>query len=245
MVALEAAISGTQPKMITVVHCETPSGTLNPLEELGRLKEKYEVPLLYVDAVSSVGGTPVLTDEWKIDLCLGGSQKAFSVPPAVAFLTVSEGAWEIAEKVNYFGYDALLPFRTAVERFYFPYTPNWHGLAGLYAATALLLDEGIDQVFARHAAVAETCRRGLEAAGLRLYPAPGAIPAPTVSAAYVPEGITWEELDRRFRQYGLVVGGSYGPLAGKIFRLGHMGSQADMELLGEALDVIREVIKKI
>ncbi|HEX2998560.1 MAG TPA: aminotransferase class V-fold PLP-dependent enzyme, partial [Anaerolineales bacterium] len=90
--AIETAIADFRPKMITVIHCETPSGTLNPLKRLGELKAQYDVPLLYVDAVSSAGGAPILTDEWHIDLALGGAQKVVSAPAAMSFLTVSEKA---------------------------------------------------------------------------------------------------------------------------------------------------------
>ncbi len=242
---IEQAIVNFHPKMITAVHCETPSGTLNPLDGLGMLKQKYDVPLLYVDAVASAGGTPVLTDEWGIDLCLGASQKALSAPPLAAFVSISPRAWEIAAEINYPGYDALLPFRTAQKNFYFPYTPNWHGLAALDAAAQLLLDEGLEQVFARHNQVAETCRGRILELGLRLFPAPGAVPAPTVTAVYIPDGIGWEEFDQRLRERGLVVGGSYGPLTGKVFRIGHMGSQADLDLVNQALDVIESVMREV
>lgn len=242
---IEKAIAEFRPKMITVVHCETPSGTLNPLARLGQLKAQYGVPLLYVDAVASAGGVEVLTDEWQIDLCLGGSQKVLSAPAMAAFLTVSPAAWEIVEEVNYAGYDALKPWRTAQRDFYFPYTPNWHGVAGLHAAAKLLLEEGLEKSFARHAKAAARCRERIRAMGLRLYPAPDAVPSPTVTAVYVPDGVTWSELDRRFRQHGLAVGGSYGPLAGRVFRIGHMGTQADMDLLERALDVIEKVVAEI
>ncbi len=242
---IERAIAEFQPKMITAVHCETPSGTLNPLAPLGRRKARCGVPLLYVDAVASAGGAELLTDEWQIDFCLGGSQKVLSAPAMAAFLTVSPTAWEIIDQVNYTGYDALKPWRTAQRDFYFPYTPNWQGVAGLHAAAQLLLDEGLHNSFARHAKVAARCRERITAMGLQLYPAAGSAPSPTVTAVYVPQGIPWTELDRRFRQHGLAVGGSYGPLAGKVFRIGHMGSQADMELLERALDVIETVIRGI
>jgi aspartate aminotransferase-like enzyme len=240
---IEKAIVDFEPKMITAVHCETPSGTLNPMTELGLLKEKHGVPLLYVDAVASAGGTPVLTDEWRVDLMLGGTQKAISVPPSMSIIAVSQGAWEIAEQVDYQGYDALKPFRSAVENAYFPYTPYWQGLAALHAGTQMLLDEGLERVFVRHATVAETCRRRITAMGLELFPAPDAIPAPTVTAVKVPEQIEWAELDSRFRQSGLVVGGNYGPLAGKVFRLGHMGTQANPVLVKQALDIIASAIE--
>ncbi|GAP10954.1 serine-pyruvate aminotransferase [Bellilinea caldifistulae] len=240
--AIERLIKTFRPKMITAVHCETPSGTLNPLEKIGLLKQQYEVPLFYVDAVASLGGTPVKTDEWAIDLCLGGSQKVFSAPPLAAFVTVSEAAWKIIKQVGYVGYDALLPFWDAQEKFYFPYTPNWHGVAAVHQALRLILDEGLAEVFKRHEMVADYCRKELQEMGLRLFPAENAVPSPTVTAVHIPEKFSWEELDRRFREMGLVVGGSYGPLAGKIFRLGHMGSQANMTLMEEALRVIDKVV---
>lgn len=241
---IEQAIIDFKPKMITVVHCETPSGTLNPLEELGRLKARYGVPLLYVDAVSSIGGAPVLADAWQIDLCLGGSQKCLSVPPSMSFIAVSAAAWEIIEQVNYPGYEALKPFRNAQAEGAFPYTPNWHGVAALKAGTRLILAEGLETCFARHHRAAEFCRASLIDLGFTLYPAPGSIPSPTVTAVNVPPEIPWEQFDQKLRSRGLVVGGNYGPLAGKVFRLGHMGAQADMALLEQALTVLKEVKPK-
>jgi aspartate aminotransferase-like enzyme len=241
---IEQAIVEFRPKMITAVHCETPSGTLNPIDRLGQLKHKHNVPLLYVDAVASAGGTPVLADDWHVDLMLGGSQKALSVPPSMSIVCISEQAWEIIDRVNYPGYDALKPFRTAVADAYFPYTPYWQGLAALNVGAELLLKEGLENSFARHASVAAACRQGLVEIGLKLFPAPDAVPAPTVTAVAVPEGIPWPEFDRRLRQNGLVVGGSYGPLAGKVFRVGHMGSQARPELVERALTIIRAACKE-
>jgi len=239
--AVEEAVKEFKPKMITAVHCETPSGTLNPLADVGRIKKEHGVALFYVDAVASMGGTPVLTDQWNIDLCLGASQKCLSSLPDVAFVAVSEAAWEVIHQVDYTGYDALKPFRTARKDMYFPYTPNWHAMAGLNAAVELILNEGLKNCFARHKKVAEYCRNRLKDMGLSLFPAPDAVPSPTVTAVRVPEGISWPEFDAKLRERGLVVGGSYGPLAGKVFRLGHMGAQADMELMKRALEVIESV----
>jgi aspartate aminotransferase-like enzyme len=239
---VETAIGEFNPKMITVVHCETPSGTLNPLEELGRLKREYQVPLLYADVVASLGGAPVLIDEWSIDLALGGAQKCLSAPPGLAFVAVSQAAWEIIDQVDYAGYDALKPFRTAQQEFYFPYTPYWHGVAALHAASEIILDEGLENGFERHDRVAAFCRERLAEMGLSLFPAPDAVPSPTVTAVEVLEGFSWPQLDALFREGGLVVGGSYGPLSGKVFRLGHMGTQADQALVEQALEVIRRVV---
>jgi len=240
---IKSEAAAFKPKMITAVHCETPSGTLNPLEGLGRIKKELGVPLLYVDAVSSIGGTPVLTDEWNIDLCLGGSQKCLSSLPDMAFLSVSDAAWDIIDKIDYNGYDALKPFRTAQARHYFPCTPNWHGVAGLNAGAELILSEGLAAGFKRHDEVARFCRRQLAEMGLTIYPAADAVPAPTVTAVYVPQGITWPEFDARLRKQGLVVAGSYGPLADKVFRLGHMGTQADENLVDQALKAIQKALQ--
>lgn len=241
---VEKAIREFRPKMITVVQNETPSGTMNPIGPIGELKTKYEVPLLCVDAVSGIGGSVVKTDEWQVDLCLGGSQKCLSAPANMCFLSVSPAAWEIIEEVNYVGYDALLPFRDAAKKRYFPYTPYWQGTAQLYTACKLLLEEGLPKAIARHEKVAVYCRKRCEEIGLCLYPASDALLSPTVTAVKVPSGMSWKKLDKAFREKGLVVGGNYGCLANKVFRIGHMGVQANQELVKKAMEVIEEVVRK-
>ena len=233
-----------KPKMITVVHCETPSGTLNPVQKIGELKQKYEIPLLVVDSVASVGGAELLTDDWHIDMALGGGQKCLSATAGISFTTVSQQAWEIIHQVNYAGYDELAPYQQAQENFFFPYTPNWHGIAALHAGAKHIVEEGLKNVFHRHLQVAEYTRSRLVAMGLTLYPVPDAIQSPTVTAINVPDFISWPDLDRALRKHGMVVGGNYGQLAGKVFRLGHMGSQADMKLMKKALDILEDVIRK-
>ncbi len=239
---VEAAIKAFKPKMITAVHCETPSGTLNPLTELGHLKKDLQVPLFYVDAVSSVGGAPVLVDQNQIDLCLGGSQKCLSAPPSTCFLSVSDTAWDIIEQVNYAGYDALKPFRFAQKKKFFPYTPDWYGIAALNTGAEAILNEGLSQCFERHETVADFCRRELIRMDLTLFPSATAIPSPTVTAVNLPSGRKWSEFDSSLRQHGLVVGGSLGPMENQVFRIGHMGSQANMELVQKALRIIEKVL---
>lgn len=238
---VEEAIAEHQPKMVTAVHCETPSGTLNPVHQVGELVEAYRVPLFYVDAVASAAGTPVLVDEWHIDLCLLGTQKALSAFPDLAAVAVSERAWEIIAQVDYAGYDALLPYHDAIEKGWFPYTPAWASLAALHAACQLVLDEGLEAVHARHARAAARCRERSRAMGLSFYPAAEAC-APTVTALQIPEHLTWDGLNRALRQHGMVVAGSLGPLAGKVFRIGHMGTQADATLVDRGMDVLAQVL---
>ena len=237
------AVRTHRPVLMTAVHCETPSGTLNPLAELGRLKHEMGVPFLVIDAVASAGGTPVEADAWYADCVLGGSQKCLSCPPDMSFMSVSDAAWERIREVGYVGYDAVKPFDGAVDDVMrHPYTPNWWGVAALDAALTVLEQEGLEQVFARHDAVARQCRAGLAEIGIPLWTSPDAVNSPTVTAARIPSGWSWPEWRDALAAEGLVVGGSLGPLSGKVFRLGHMGTQADAGRMAAALTVMQKVL---
>ena len=242
---VDAAVQRLKPVLLTAVHCETPSGTLNPLEALGKLKKDRGVPLFVVDAVASLGGVPVQAGAWNVDILLGGTQKCFACPADLAILAISDAAWERIAEVNHQGYDALLPFHGAAQDpMRFPYTPNWPGVAALYASTQAMLAEGMVHVFARHEAVAAQCRHGLATLNIPLWTAPDAVNSPTVTAARVPAGYSWPEWRDQLRRYGLVAGGSLGPMDGKVFRLGHMGTQADPTRMSAALTVMEEVLRK-
>ena len=231
-----------RPRLLTAVHCETPSGTLAELAPLGAISAEVGA-LFYVDFVSSGGGVEIRVDDWHIDLGLLGSQKVLSLPPDLAMVTVSERAWEAVKGVGYVGYDALAPWRTGVGDRHLPYTHNWRAMTALYLGTKRLLEESLPAVFKRHGEVAALCRERLRAMGVELFPKSEAICAPTVTAAKIPPGWTWPDLDRGLRARGMVVGGSYGPLAGKVFRIGHMGSQADGGLVGRGMDVLATVLE--
>jgi aspartate aminotransferase-like enzyme len=239
---VERAVREFSPRMITLVHCETPSGTLNPVREIGEIKARLGVPLLCVDTISGVGGVPVEADAWHVDLALGATQKCLSTPASLAFLSVSEAAWARAREVGYAGYDALLPFANALASGAFPYTPYWQGLAQLRRACALVEAEGMEACFERHRAVAAYCRERLTGMGVQLFPVAGATCSPTVTAALVPDTTTWARLDAGTRARGVVFGNNFGPLEDKVFRVGHMGSQAEREMVRQALDVLEEVL---
>ena len=243
LIQIETAISETKPVAIIMVHCETPSGTLNPLAEVGALKKKYIVPLFMVDCVSSMGGAPIHADQCHIDICMGGSQKCFACPADLSILSVSDFAWQRIHTVNYVGYDSLLPFKEVKKNAsHFPYTPLWPSIAALHKATSNLSEEGLDTVFGRHQQVSAACIAGLQNLGIRLFPLPNAISSPTVTAAYIPEGFTSEKWRSHLYSAGLVVGGSLGPMKETVFRMGHMGPQADMPRLEKALAVIRQTL---
>jgi len=230
-----------QPKLVTAVHCETPSGTLTPLAELGGICREVDA-LFYVDFVASGGGVPVEVDDCAIDLGLLGSQKVLSLLPTLSMVTVSPRAWETVAEIGYVGYDALAPWRDGPANRYLPYTHNWHGLASLRVANRMLLDEGSANVYARHAAVAAYCRQRLAEMGVAIYPSRAEIASPTVTAARIPDGWDWPRLDAALRARGMAVGGNYGPLAGKVFRIGHMGNQARRGLVERGMDVLEEVL---
>ncbi len=239
---IEKAIDEFKPTMITLVHCETPSGSLNPLEGLGALKKKKNIPLFVVDAVASIGGAPINVDDCNIDILIGGSQKCFSCPSDITTLTISETAWEYIEKVNYIGYDALKPFRGAINNpANLPYTPHASGIFALAAVLKAYEEEGFENIFKRHEEVAKFCRDGIKEIGLQLFVEEGSIPSPTVTAVCVPENVDWAKKHQELVEKGVFLGGSLASLSGKVFRLGHMGTQADKEIVKKALEVLKTV----
>lgn len=234
---LEAALAAhPQIRVATLVHCETPTGFLNPVEELLPVLRAHDV-ITIVDGVSSLGADPVATDAWGVDLLLGASQKALSAPTGLAFLSVSDRAWEKMERrrqpIPGF-YTNLLEWKRtwldAADRS-FPYTPAAALLAALDAACDAVLAEGLEQVLARHRRLAQAVRTALRGAGFRLF-APDAHAASGVTAFWVPEGVD----ERGFRQrlweeQGVLMGGSVGEMAGRLWRVGHMGAGAREERL--------------
>lgn len=221
-------------RVATIVHCETPSGLLNPIAEIVEpLRARGIISI--VDAVSSLGGEPFQADTWGVDIVLGGTQKVLSAPPGLAFLSVSPRAWEqITTRKTPIGsfYCSLLPWRQMwLEDGVFPYTPSTHDIYALDRAVDLLLEEGLEQSWARHFRLAEATRNALRTAGLEVYPQPGA-EANTVTAVRIPVGLD----DVSFRQrlwegQGVMIAGSWGELSGKLWRVGHMGANCRVEHL--------------
>ena len=231
-----------KPKVITAVHCETPSGTVTPcLAEIGKIA--HEVGALFVvDFVSSAGGVPLDVDKNEIDIGLLGSQKILSLTPSLSISTISQRAWEVIESVNYSGYEAYKDWRNVSEKKVMPYTHDWHSMKALNISLSKIINEGVENVFSRHEKAAKLCRDMGRDMGLKLFPKDEKFSSPTVTAFYVPEKFTWKNFDALLREKGLAVGGNYGSLAGKVFRVGHMGSQADNELVERGMNIIRSVL---
>jgi aspartate aminotransferase-like enzyme len=237
------AIQRVRPRLVTMVHCETPTGCLNDLTGIGSATTECD-GLFLVDFVSSAGGADLNVDKEKIDLGLLGSQKVIGAPPALAFASVSDRAWKVIEHdVKYSGYDAFAPFKGMGIGKILPYTHNWHAIVATRIACEELLEEGIEAVQNRHTKVRDQCLQAGKDMGLKMYHA--TCPSPTVTAFYIPEGIEWGSFNAALRAKGVVVGGSYADLAGKIFRIGHMGRQASEELVNEAMDIIASTILEL
>jgi aspartate aminotransferase-like enzyme len=230
-----------RPDIITAVHCETPSGTLTPLRELGEVSRDVG-SIFIVDFVASGCGCPVDVDDNGIDIGLLGSQKVLSMPPHLSIATVSNRAWRRISAVNYAGYEAFKPWRDGVQNRYLPYTHDWHAMSALDVSLSMILQEGIENVYDRHERAAKVCREGVKAMGLELFPQNELICSPTVTAVNVPSGMDWKTLNNKLRAEGVVLGGNYGPLAGKVFRFGHMGSQAQDSLIKNALEALKKVL---
>ena len=222
----------------TMVHCETPTGTLNDLgPALDLLEEADGEVLTVVDAVSSLGGVSVPTD--RIDVCLGASQKCFSAPPGLTTAAISERAWAAMEERDPHSlYTNFLPWRDTSEGF--PYTHLTTEVVALDTALGLWLEEGLDAVRERHRTAAARCRERGAALGLEPFPDPERS-SPTVTAFAVPGRA--EELQTRLREeHDVLLATGLAEMADDVLRVGHMGHNARVERVDEAMDALKDVL---
>jgi len=235
---LESTLADGDFDVATLVHCETPTGTLNDLGPALDLLEGADGEVLtVVDAVSSLGGVRVPTE--RIDVCLGASQKCFSAPPGLTTAAISERAWAaMDERDPHSLYTNFLPWRDTSEGF--PYTHLTTEVVALDAALGLWLEEGLDAVRERHTEAAARCReRGAEL-GLEPYPEPERS-SPTVTAFYTP-GRAAELQERLREERDVLVATGLGELAGDVLRVGHMGHNARVERVDETMDALADVL---
>ncbi|MEE9616703.1 MAG: alanine--glyoxylate aminotransferase family protein [Anaerolineae bacterium] len=219
-------------KFLAVVHSETPSGTLNPVKDICTLAREHGV-ITIVDAVSSMGTLDVRPDEWGFDICVVGPQKGFASTPGLAIISVSEDAWEVMRNVKNpdpvrYSYLSILDWKEQwLEGGSFPYTVFTNEVVGLNSALTQILEEGLENVFARHARCARACREGVKAMGLELWPEREEICAPCVTAVKNPEGLDDSKLRQHmYEEYGVIISGGFKDLNGQLFRIGHMGKMA-------------------
>jgi pyridoxamine--pyruvate transaminase len=215
-------------ELLTVVHSETPSGTLNPVEALGQICKARGV-LTLVDCVSSVGGMPLWPDAWQLDVCVAGPQKCLGGPPGMSLMCVSDEAWAAIGSNPSAPRGSFLSMLDWKEQWLeggkFPFTPSVVDLYGVRAACERLIDEGLEASFAQHELAAEATRAGVRAMGLELWPRSDDIAAACVTAIPVPDGLTDEQVRAHCRErYGVMISGGQG--AGNLVRIGHMGPGA-------------------
>jgi aspartate aminotransferase-like enzyme len=180
--------------------------------------------IVVVDAVSSLGAVPLDTDAWGLDVVVAGSQKALMTPPGLSVATISSAAWDRARRTTtprfYFDWERM---RKALESGSTPFTPAVTLVVALDAALGLLLDEGLDGAFARHAALGRACREGAKAMGLELF-SPDEERSAVVTAILTPEGVDAKALILELRdRFGITVAGAHGELGTRMFRIGHIG----------------------
>jgi len=236
-------------KAITLVHMDTPVGITNPVEEICKLAKQFEV-LTIVDSVAALGGMQIKPDEWEIDICICGSQKCFSSPPALAPISVSKEAWEAMEKKKKplrNTYLSMLDYReTWIKNKSFPFTPFVSEVYALNESITEILEEGLENVFARHKKVARAVRDAVEAIGLRLWPESKEIASDTVTAIRVPQGINDEKLRRIMaEEYGVLIAGEVPGLKGEIFRIGHMGYSAYLDNVLVTIAALEKTLQKL
>ena len=229
-------------KAVLVTHNETSTGVTNPLEEIAAVVRKCD-PLLIVDGVSSVSSIPCPAERWGVDVLVSGSQKGWMVPPGLAFVWLSEAAWEASESATMpsFYFD-LQRARTSLESMQTPWTPSLSIFYGLDRAFETLRAEGLEGIYGRHRAVAQHTRDRVRAMGLQLFAQDERFASDTVTAVRWPDEVDGPAITKRAREeFGVVLGGGQQTLRGKIFRVGHMGhfSQEDID---DALDVVERLL---
>jgi pyridoxamine--pyruvate transaminase len=217
--------------VVSMVHHDTPSGTTNPLNEIGAVVKKHGA-LLLVDAVSSFGGMDAHPGDCGADVFITGPGKCLGGTPGVTFIAVSEAAWKKMEAnpdCPTASILSLLDWKDAWSKEKpFPFTPSVAEISGLDAALDLYLEEGPEAVWKRHALTAKAFRAAVKAMGAELWPASEAIASPTTTAVRVPEGLSDQDIIKTARElYGVVLSMGRGETLGKLLRIGHMGPTAE------------------
>jgi pyridoxamine--pyruvate transaminase len=215
-------------ELVTVVHSETPSGTICDVSAIGPIA-RARGALTVIDCVSSLGGIALQTDDWQLDVCVAGPQKCLAGPPGMSLMTVSEAAWEriranpAAPRASFL---SMLDWKEQwIDGEKFPFTPSVSDVHGVEAACDELLEEGLEASIERHELSAAACRSGVRAMGLELWPRSDEIAAACVTAIAVPEGLTDIQVRAHCRErYGVMISAGQG--AGNLVRIGHMGPSA-------------------
>ena len=230
-------------KAVMVTHNETSTGVANDLEAVaGVVKGEFD-KLILVDGISSVASIPISTDAWGLDVVATASQKGWMLPPGFAFLSFGERAWQshAEAKMPRFYFD-VAQYKKYYEIGQPPFTPSVSVMFALDVALDQLLSEGMGTVYERHAAIGQFTRDGVKKLGLDLFPRDESTASNTVTAVTVPGGVDAAALVANLRtEHGVVISGGQASLAGKIFRIGHMGRTTEDEIQ-DVLDALEDVL---
>lgn len=230
-----AADSAHAIKAVCVVHNETSTGVTSDIAAVRAAIDGAAHPaLLMVDTISSLGSIDYRHDEWGVDVTVAGSQKGLMLPPGLAFNAVSARALAAADQArlprSYWDWREML---TANARGYFPYTPSTNLLYGLHEALAMLREEGLPQVFARHQRHAHATRLALAAWGLELLSLDSSAHSPALTAAIMPQGHGADAFRKVvLERFDMSLGQGLGKLSDRVFRIGHLGHFNDLTLCG-------------
>jgi alanine-glyoxylate transaminase / serine-glyoxylate transaminase / serine-pyruvate transaminase len=223
-------------KAVLVCQNETATGVTSDVAAVRQAMDGAKHPaLLFVDSVSALASIDFRMDEWGVDVCISGSQKGLMLPAGLGITCVSQKALEASKKANsrrcYFDYADMVQANASG---YFPYTPALPMLYGLREALAMLAEEGLENVFQRHAYLAGGARAAvIDGWKLKLCAVAPKWYSDTVSAVMVPEGINGADvISRAFKRYNLALGAGLSKVAGKLFRIGHLGDLNELMLLG-------------
>ena len=217
-------------KVVSVVHSETPSGTINPVREICRIAKEFGAVTI-VDTVSGLGSEPIVPDTDGVDIAIAGPQKCLAGVPGLSLMSISPDAWDRMESLENpvrGSFLSLLDWKTTwIENRRFPYTPSVSTMYAMEASLEQALREGVGHMIQRHHASAKATRAAVRALGLELWAESEAVAGANCTAVRVPEGIEDKALRETMRnRYGVMISGGYGELTGKLFRLGHMGMSA-------------------
>jgi aspartate aminotransferase-like enzyme len=229
-------------KAVMITHNETSTGVTNDLGVLSKVV-KDAGKLLIVDAISSMSSVDLPTDKWGCDVVISGSQKGWMVPPGMAFASVSEEAWKAHAnaKIPHFYWDFTRAKKNYDEKKENPWTPAISIVYGLSVSLKMLLEEGIQNVFKRHALMGKMTRDGVKKMGLPLF-ADEKYASNTVTAVSIPEGLDGKKMRQTLREeYGVVLAGGQQTLDGKIFRIGHLGMVSEKDIK-EILTALKKVL---
>jgi len=221
-------------KAVCVVHNETSTGVTSDIAAVRRAIDAAGHPaLLLVDTISGLASADYRHDEWGVDVTVSGSQKGLMLPPGISFNAVSAKALAASERAllprSFWGWAEIIEMNKSG---YWPYTPNTNLLYGLSEALDMLLEEGLDNVFARHQRLAEACRLAVRAWGLEIQCADPAVYSPVLTGVMMPAGFDADAVRKIiYERFDLSLGTGLGKVKGRMFRIGHLGDCNDLTLL--------------